>query len=105
VTLLQGAGTVPAMAGGVTGWSTATTASLDDYLMTDDNGCWGSRWKGPYIAGVSADPWGNAYIINADQFSVAGSPLWILSAGPNGVVDTQANSVTIVGDDVGLRLK
>lgn len=115
VTLLQGAGVLPAPAGGVIGWDTSIAANMDDYLNADDNGCWTACsannnqkpcWGGPYIASVNQDPWGHSYIINADALiNAANPPIWILSAGPNGVIDTPASSVTKTGDDEGLRLK
>jgi general secretion pathway protein G len=105
VTLLTGAGTVPTLAGN---WVDTQVDSLDAYLSIDDNGCWPNKWKGPYMAVVNTDPWGNAYVINADAFvSVADPkpPIWIISAGPDGVVDTAANGATLVNDDIGLRLR
>lgn len=87
------------------GWDITTSGNFNDYLMADDNGCWPATWKGPYIASVNMDPWGNAYILNADQFSVANTPVWILSAGPNGLIDTSATDLVTAPDDVGLRLK
>lgn len=60
-----------------------------------------------------SDPWGNAYIANSSDFKTKGAPVWILSAGPNGVIDTDATSETLnnnpksgvagSGDDVGIR--
>jgi hypothetical protein len=57
------------------------------------------------MAMVTADPWGDSYITNANNFAVAGQPIWIISAGPNKRLDTAANSTTLQGDDIGLRMK
>ena len=55
---------------------------------------------------VTADPWGNTYVTNANNFAVDGKqPVWIISAGPNRRMDTPANSTTLQGDDIGLRMK
>jgi general secretion pathway protein G len=104
-TLLQGGGNIPTLAAG---WDSTENVSFDDYLSSDANGCWSARWKGPYIPFLSADPWGNAYIANATALLSAAAPLppiWVISAGPDGVVNTPADSQTVQGDDVGLRMR
>lgn len=104
VTFLQGAGNFPS---GVAeaGFDTSVMSSYDSHFSTDVNDCYSPNWKGPYMAMVTADPWGNRYMTNANSFAVAGQPLWIISAGPNGNLDTAANSTTLQGDDIGLRMK
>jgi len=100
---------IPTVAGA--NWVTAagTAQRIINHLRVDDNGAYGTMWKGGYINAADADPWGNAYIINADQFS-AGGPVWIVSAGPDGIVQTgglsdicsdKANGA----DDICYRLK
>ena len=73
--------------------------------MRDDDNCYPNLWKGPYFGSVDADPWGNAYIVNAKNFGVASAPANIVSAGPNGTVETLPDAVQAVGDDIMLRLK
>ena len=105
VTLLTGAGTVPALAGN---WSNAVVNNLDSYVSIDDNACWPGTWKGPYLAVLNADPWGRAYVINADAFTSVANPkppIWILSAGADGILDTAANASVVANDDIGLRLR
>lgn len=102
VTLLQSAGTVPALG---LNWDGSNPGNLDDYLASDSNGCWPAKWKGPYMAFASADPWGNAYVINGKDFLSATGALWIISAGPDGVVDTASTQTSVGGDDIGLRLR
>jgi len=67
-----------------------------------------------YIPEDKADPWGNKYIINAVNFAIDTNPVWVISAGPNGCLDTTAasqslNDVPCVpgqpGDDIGIRIK
>jgi len=103
VTLLSGAGSLVSNLGAM-GYDTAVNVSFNDHLSTDTNGCY-QNWKGPYMAYVTPDPWGNAYVINASGFPIQGRQVWLISAGPNGQMDTASNSETIQGDDVGLRLK
>jgi len=109
VTLLNGSGSMPSAL--AAGWDNTTMHDINDYLSTDDNACWPNTWKGPYIAMVNADPWGNRYLVNADAFVSAANPkppVWIISAGPNGVLETAANAITIDSansDDIGLRLR
>lgn len=67
-----------------------------------------------YLPGPSADPWGNQYIINAANFDTTkNNPVWVISAGSNGCLDTSVNSQTIndsqnicgPADDIGIRIK
>jgi len=101
--VLQGDGNIPALLVAA-GFDQMTPAAFDDFLSIDANGCYGSRWKGPYIARVAADPWGNKYVVNADAFSTT-NPVWILSAGPDGAMDTGVASTVVQNDDIGVRLK
>lgn len=106
VTLLMGDGNLPSNLA-MMGFDTGVTSSYNDHLVTDTNGCY-NNWKGPYIARVTSDPWGNCYITNANGFSIPAREVWIISAGPNGLIDTPVPNffgVSLVGDDIGLRIK
>jgi prepilin-type N-terminal cleavage/methylation domain-containing protein len=65
------------------------------------------KWKGPYAARLGLDPWGNAYIVSIGAMEKDGSPIvtnakaWIISAGPNGVLETEPDGATLGGDDIG----
>ncbi|MBI4844473.1 MAG: type II secretion system protein GspG [Nitrospirae bacterium] len=102
LTLLTGSGNAPTGIGD-NGWDDTSSAMLDNHLMSNDDGCY-NNWNGAYLPVVSADPWGNQYVINANSFG-SGSPVWIMSAGPNGTLDTVAASTITAGDDVGLRIQ
>lgn len=52
-------------------------------LVATDGGYPG--WKGPYIANVSRDPWGNNYFFDNDYNVNAQNVVAIGSFGPNGV--------------------
>ncbi len=55
---------------------------------------------------VTADPWGNAYVINLGV-ARRQSILWLMSAGPDGTLQTPFDGSTgsPLGDDVGRRLR
>lgn len=103
LSMLSGDGNLPTNYDAV-GFNPGIPGSYNDHLSADTNGCYGALWKGPYIARVAADPWGNAYITNAETFADFNRPVWILSAGPNGITETTTDSVTLMGDDIGLRI-
>lgn len=68
----------------------------------------GRRWQGPYLTWLGLDPWGKAYIVSVGAMEPGGQPVaprakgWILSAGPNGVIDTAPDAAALGGDDIGL---
>ncbi len=104
-TLINGQGTLPqglaAMA-----YNTGVTVLMSDVFSLDDEGCYNpTLYKGPYLPVVTTDPWGNAYIMAADQFALDGRAVFVLSAGPNGTVDTPVFSISTLGDDIGIRVK
>ena len=98
---LKGAGNTPTVLPPDVG--AGATGMLDDALTADTFGCYGPNWKGPYMTSVGADPWGNFYLLDSESFG--GSPVWLISAGPDGQFQTGVGSKTLVGDDVGIRLK
>lgn len=51
-----------------------------------------ATWKGPYLSEANADPWGNTYLIGAKNFEKNDLPVWIISAGPDGVLQTPIDS-------------
>lgn len=66
------------------------------------------RWKGPYLTRVGVDPWGHAYLASVGAMEGGGRPIvsgakgWILSAGPNGIVETAPDAAVLGGDDIGV---
>lgn len=66
-----------------------------------------SGWKGPYIAKLGKDPWGNRYIIHVGAMEKSGTKIntggkgWILSAGEDGVFNTCPEASSLSGDDRG----
>ena len=104
VTFLSGAGNIPSNLTAM-GYDTSVASSYDSHFSANTNNCYAPNWKGPYMATVTADPWGNSYMTNANSFATAGQPVWILSAGPNGILETASNSTILQGDDIGIRIK
>lgn len=78
---------------------TAVAEAGSDYVST--------KWKGPYIAKLSKDPFAKTYIVGVGAMEKDGSPIisgakgWILSAGTDGVLQTATTATTLVGDDIG----
>ncbi len=104
-TLIYGAGTQPAGLEAM-GFSADLRVRFRDVLMRDDEQCYDEdMYKGPYLPGVEADPWGNQYVLGASNFDVADGPVYVLSAGPNGTLETPISSSALGGDDIGLRIK
>jgi type II secretory pathway pseudopilin PulG len=57
---------------------------------------------------LTPDPWGNSYIVNVAVLGTPGSPLWIVSAGPNGIVEIPFSGGaegSTAGDDVAVRIR
>ena len=103
VTALSGLGTIPTVSGA--GWDMSVRDAYENYLMRDDMGCYPATWKGPYMASIGPDPWGRMYLTNANAFLATTGPVWIISAGPDGVVDTAVANSTPQNDDIGMRLR
>ena len=50
--------------------------------------------------GMPTDGWGRCFLMNIGEWPYGGR-IGILSAGPNGIVDTPFGSATLAGDDIG----
>jgi hypothetical protein len=75
-------------------------------------------WRGPYQPSFPADPWGNRYAVNIGNMVNNTNPalsyaVWVLSAGPDGIVQTAFNppvpavgtTLLASGDDIVYRIK
>lgn len=123
VDILVSDGTVPALPAGFTAVSNnksnfkfqmasdALTAPVT--IFTGPGGMYFKLWKGPYMSAFPADPWGNAYVMNSgylfysetDLPGATTTPVWLLSAGPNGIYETDVTDTELKGDDIGIRLR
>ena len=88
-------------------WTPTWCTNGHTYPATGD-----TKWSGPYATTLPVDPWGRPYVINAANFKHAGPPaapipIWVLSAGPNGIVETNIAAATTAtgGDDIGFRVR
>lgn len=125
VDLLVSPGNVPAVAQASL-WTTGTTDLLSDQLLTNAPGYSVKTatsvfgWNGPYTSStINSDPWNNRYAVNIGLVDptqgvqgVGGgtkNAVWVLSPGPDGVVDTAySQAVTVAtqsGDDLAFRLQ
>ncbi len=118
------------------GWAAGNKDTLDDqlnynvpgYSLTGTN-----AWRGPYLPEITADPWMNHYSVNITSLPTpnidptdgpGNFSCWALSAGPNGIWETdidqgniagqtgssnyppQLNNLNLTsGDDIGVKLK
>lgn len=63
-------------------------------------------YRGPYIGSLDADPWGNEYVVTANNLANSATN-WaiVISAGPNGTLDSSPNqsntsTFTVLSDDI-----
>ena len=128
--LLEAAPSVPtvaardalAIAAPPTTWSTARSGTLAGQLIANIPAYTrrgpGARfgWNGPYLTTLlGPDPWNNRYMVNvafldANQANASlKRAVWVISAGPDGIVQTSFNQpathAAIAGDDVGFRIQ
>jgi prepilin-type N-terminal cleavage/methylation domain-containing protein len=96
------------------GWSLGAvlnTTSLELYINNDRSGVGNAAFpragfRGPYVATVDSDPWGNKYLLNAGNLKRSSTNhAYIISAGPNGTLETNRDVATTAnvnagGDDV-----
>ncbi|MFH1069220.1 MAG: prepilin-type N-terminal cleavage/methylation domain-containing protein [Candidatus Glassbacteria bacterium] len=98
----------------VLGINTNGTTATDSYprvpsTKRDDPNAVGFR--GGLLSSVTDDPWGKAYLCNVYALDYPGEACWVISAGPNGVVETAVATTgtgaatTLVNDDVGFRVQ
>ena len=102
--ILVGDGLAPAVAPGIdAAWTGESghnrVGRLDDHLQSNAAGyetasagpaAFGARgWRGPYLSpGIKPDAWGHRYVMNVASWSQRRGALVVLSAGPNGIIDT-----------------
>ncbi len=89
---------------GVNTFASGPGALFSEFLC-DGTANGGDRWKGPYIQDIEPDAWGNAYLLNSHgYFTGSNEIVWVLSAGPNGKVDTDPTCLQLQGDDLGILM-
>ena len=87
-------------ADGTASWSVGTviaSSSLETYIngnftgVSTTNTFPKARFAGPYIGSLDSDPWGNKYLLTASNLAGTTNHAYIISAGPNNVLDTTLN--------------
>src|SRR5437016_5190038 len=87
-------------ADGLVAWGVGTaiaSTSLETYLngnltnLSTTNTFPKAGFRGPYIASLDSDPWGNKYILTATNLAGTTNHAYVISAGPNGVMETIVN--------------
>jgi general secretion pathway protein G len=82
------------------GWAGYTAGILSGCLVSNDYGY--ANWKGKYLpSDIKLDPWGRQYYLLR---APTGGNVFLLSAGPNGTIDTTTGANGLIGDDVGILL-
>lgn len=117
-TTIQGGGSTPPTDNLVGAWgislndiSLGLILNLSNIQPPVAQSCYNDKAKS-YLPEAGADPWGKQYIVNAANFAGT-NPVWIISAGPNGCIDTSVNSSTLndaqnscgPADDIGVRIQ
>ena len=109
---LVGSGSIPTTSGD---WTLNSNNDIDEYLNTTKLGlattARGGRtaYRGPYVDLVTADPWGNSYVVYAVNLERSSTNLgFIVCAGPDGTIDTtrdQTSTLSVGGDDIVARIR
>ena len=65
------------------------------------------NWNGPYLHEVKLDSWGKRYVVRIKPLYNATDRYyaWVISAGPDGKMETKKSDTKIKGDDIGTRMK
>lgn len=102
-----------------TGVTLADLSPLSNHLSVNDpdgDGILGepnndyvpAKWGGPYLTHIPTDPFGNAFLVlvqgirDGEQAGGGENVFgWIISAGPNGRLETDDASSVLGGDDIG----
>lgn len=114
--LTAGTGTLPAQANNNVGFTNQNPQDTmeNQLILNRPGGAGGNRyttqgelaWKGPYLNEIKSDPWGRQYVCNVRNFHPGqNGPVWVLSAGPDGIIQTRTNQRTVQGDDIGFLLR
>ncbi len=102
VEILRGAGNDPA-GGNAMIEGDGADENLLAYL-TDGLANGGALWNGPYMQQIPADPWGNAFFVNVNGYYDNAEYVWVISAGPDGEIETLPEDVQLAGDDIGILI-
>jgi general secretion pathway protein G len=106
--IFAGPGNVP---GDTASWG-LSTATATTTLETWINGNFTSvssgtafpkvGFRGPYISNIESDPWGYQYLLNAANLNSGMYHAFLVSVGPNGVLDTSKDQLATSPLSIGL---
>lgn len=83
----------------------AAAASRPDLLQTHASWLSGAvSAPDAFGEGMPTDAWGRCFLVNAGV-ATRGLRVWIVSAGPNGLVETAPGAPALGGDDIGAVLR
>ena len=98
-------------------WAFTTTADLESHINLNKLGLSTTNprrgrvaYRGPYLGTINEDPFGNAYLVNAANLARSSTNIgYVVSAGPDGVIDTErdqvsSGSLTVSNDDIAVRI-
>jgi type II secretory pathway pseudopilin PulG len=119
IELLRGPGEDPIDHDGLKWLTTTKVDDLENHLVKNNPGAvryaTNGRfpWQGPYLGRIDPDPWGRRYLVNIKNAHPAENPgrvVWVLSAGPNGKIETDPTALADAnpapgGDDIAVRIK
>ena len=94
------------------GWTANVDSKALESFLDNDYSAVGNApfpkagFRGPYVGTVDSDPWGNKYLLNANDLTQSSDKhAYLISAGPNGTLETERDvamtaPVTVGGDDI-----
>jgi prepilin-type N-terminal cleavage/methylation domain-containing protein len=103
-------GTLPQAGSGWALGATVATSTLESYMNNDRSGAGSAAFpkagfRGPYVGAVDTDPWGHQYLLNAGNLRYKspnnGNHAYVISAGPNGNLETSRDVPTTQGLSAG----
>jgi general secretion pathway protein G len=112
-TTIQGGGAQSPGLDPLATWDLSNGVDLSVILnLPAGTACYQNKTVMNYLPSPTPDPWGNQYVVNAANFATT-DPVWVISAGPNGCLDTEVTSQTLnnkpcttgPADDIGIRIK
>lgn len=113
VDLLAGPGTLPP-AGTGSSWLGKTSTGLENHLVSGVFSQYQRGpspqglpcWNGPYTSEIKTDPFNMAYLVNIANFhNGSNAAVFVLSAGPDRLTDTNFEGGDLANDDIGFKLQ
>ena len=81
----------------------AKTATYTYVRVADADNPQQTGFRSAVMSSDPADPWGNKYLCNIGAAGVSGEAVWVISAGPNGILETVKIVTTSTSGSLGLN--